>query len=73
MWKSFKAGFKDGIRILIAGLVIFVPVFVSTLLIIYSAKHIGLWTIPLGLMLFPVLLGAANSIRNLGGSESFEK
>jgi len=65
MWKSFKAGFKDGVRILIAGLVIFVPVFVSTLLTIYFAKHTGLWTIPVGLMLFPVLLGIANSIRNI--------
>lgn len=65
MWKSFKAGFKDGIRILIAVLVIFVPLVVTMMLTIYSAKHIGLWTIPLGLMLFPVLLGIANSIRNI--------
>lgn len=66
MWKSFKAGFKDGIRILLAALTIAVPMFVATLLIIYSAEHIGLWTIPLGLLLFPVLLGIANSIRNIG-------
>lgn len=65
MWKSFKAGFKDGIRILIAVLVIFVPLILTTMLTIYSAKHIGLWTVPIGLMLFPVLLGITNSIRNI--------
>lgn len=65
MWKSFKAGFKDGIRILIAVLVIVVPLVVTTMITMYSAKHIGFWTIPIGLMLFPVLLGVTNSIRNI--------